>query len=54
MLKKVIITIFSGFNVIDPIAQVFYFFNIMGFARIGESVKVDCKIIWMVARLVQN
>jgi len=46
-LKKEIITTFSGFNVIDPIAQVFYFFNIMGFARIGESIKVDYQIIRM-------
>ena len=54
ILKKVTITIFSGFNVIDLIAKVFYFFNIMGFERIGESIKVDRKISWMVARLVQN
>ena len=53
-LKKEIITIFSGCNGIVQIAQAFYFFNIMGFARIGENVKVDCKIIWMVARFVQN
>ncbi|SVB65702.1 uncharacterized protein METZ01_LOCUS218556 [marine metagenome] len=46
-LKKEIITIFSGCNGIVPIAQVFYFFNIMGFARIGESIKVDYQIIRM-------
>ncbi|MDP7620836.1 MAG: hypothetical protein QGH27_02635 [SAR324 cluster bacterium] len=46
-LKKEIITIFSGCNGIVPIAQVFYFFNILGFARIGESIKADYQIIRM-------
>jgi len=54
ILKKVIVTIFSLFKVIDQITQFFYFFNIMGFDRIGESIKVDCKIICMVSRLVKN
>ena len=39
------ITIFSGCHVIDPIVQVSYLFNIVGYDRIGESVKADRKFI---------